>query len=62
MHGQKEIINALTEAGLRDKVRVMVGGAPITPEYAKEIGADCYSLDAATAAKEAVRLIREMRA
>lgn len=62
MHGQKEIIDALTEAGLRDKVRVMVGGAPITPEYAKEIGADCYSLDAATAAKEAVRLIREMRA
>ena len=62
MHGQKEIIDALTEAGLRDKVRVMVGGAPITPEYAKEIGADCDSLDAATAAKEAVRLIREMRA
>ena len=62
MGGQKDIIDALAAAGLRDKVRVMVGGAPITPEYAREIGADCYSLDAATAAKEAVRLIQEMKA
>ena len=62
MGGQKDVIDALTEAGLRDKVRVMVGGAPVTREYADEIGADCYTLDAASAAKEAVRLIREMRA
>ncbi len=62
MSGQKDVIDALTEAGLRDKVRVMVGGAPVTREYADEIGADCYTLDAASAAKEAVRLIREMRA
>ncbi len=62
MGGQKDIIDALVAEGLRDKVRVMVGGAPITPEYADEIGADCYTLDAATAAKEAKRLITEMRA
>lgn len=62
MHGQKDVIDALQEAGLRDKVRVMVGGAPVTQEYAAEIGADCYTLDAASAAREAVRLIREMRA
>ncbi len=62
MSGQKDVIDALTEAGLRDKVRVMVGGAPVTREYAAEIGADCYTLDAASAAREAVRLIREMRA
>ncbi len=62
MHGQKEIIDALIAAGLRDKVRVMVGGAPVTQAYATEIGADSYTLDAATAAQEAVRLIREMRA
>ena len=62
MHGQKQVIDALIEAGLRDKVRVMVGGAPITQEFANEIGADCYTLDAASAAREAVRLIREMRA
>ena len=62
MHGQKDVIDALTEAGLRDKVRVMVGGAPVTQVFADEIGADCYTLDAASAAREAVRLIREMRA
>ena len=62
MHGQKDVIDALCAANLRDKVRVMVGGAPVTQAYAVEIGADCYTLDAASAAKEAVRLIREMRA
>ena len=62
MHGQKDVIDALSAAGLRDKVRVMVGGAPITQEFADEIGADCYTLDAASAAREAKRLIAEMRA
>ena len=62
MHGQKDVIDALKEAGLRDQVRVMVGGAPVTQAFADEIGADCYTLDAASAAREAVRLIREMRA
>lgn len=61
MHGQKDVIDALSAAGLRDKVRVMVGGAPITKEFADQIGADCYTLDAATAAQEAKRLILEMR-
>lgn len=61
MHGQKDVIDALSAAGLRDKVRVMVGGAPITKEFADQIGADCYTLDAATAAQEAKRLIQEMR-
>ena len=40
----------------------MIGGAPITQEFADEIGADCYTLDAASAAKEAVRLINELKA
>ena len=62
MYGQKEVIDALCAAGLRDKVRVMVGGAPITQGFADEIGADCYTLDAASAAREAKRLIAEMRA
>ena len=62
MYGQKEVIDALCAAGLRDKVRVMVGGAPITQEFSDEIGADCYTLDAASAAREAKRLIAEMRA
>jgi len=48
---QKETIDALKAAGLRDKVKVMVGGAPVTQSYADEIGADAYSPDAATAAE-----------
>jgi len=47
---QKEAIDALKEAGLRDKVKVMVGGAPVTQSYADEIGADAYTMDAASAA------------
>ena len=50
MMGQKEIIDALVAAGLRDQVKVMIGGAPITQQFADEIGADCYTLDAASAA------------
>jgi len=48
-----EVIKALEAAGLRDKVRVMVGGAPITQNYADQIGADGYSPDAASAADKA---------
>ena len=43
----KTTIDALKEAGLRDKVKVMVGGAPVTQDYADEIGADGYASDAA---------------
>ena len=50
-------IKALEAAGLRDKVKVMIGGAPITQEYADQIGADGYSTDAASAAELAKRLI-----
>ena len=50
-------IKALEDAGLRDKVKVMIGGAPITQEYADQIGADGYSTDAASAAELAKRLI-----
>lgn len=62
MMGQKDVIDALIAAGIRDKVKVMVGGAPITQEFADEIGADCYTLDAASAAIEAKRLITELNA
>ena len=46
MGGQKDIIDALVAAGLRDKVRVMVGGAVLTRDYADAIGADFYAKDA----------------
>jgi len=51
---QKETIEALKTAGLRDKVKIMVGGAPITQSFADEIGADSYSPDAASAAEACV--------
>ncbi|MGI6701221.1 MAG: corrinoid protein [Christensenellales bacterium] len=57
MPSQKEIIDALIKAGLRDKVKVMIGGAPVTAEYAKSIGADAYSPDAASAAVMAKSLL-----
>jgi len=47
MPQMKIIIDSLEEAGLRSKVKVFVGGAPVTQEFAKEIGADFYSIDAA---------------
>lgn len=51
MASMKTTIQALNEAGLRDKVKVLVGGAPITDAYAKQIGADGYAEDASRAAK-----------
>lgn len=62
MTGQKDIIDALKEAGLRDQVKVMVGGAPVNQAYADAIGADGYTLDAASAATKARELILAMKA
>jgi len=41
-----EVINALKEAGIRDQVKIMVGGAPVTKDYAEQIGADAYGANA----------------
>lgn len=49
----RDIIEALKAAGLRDRVKVMVGGAPVTQAFADEIGADAYTPDAASAAEKA---------
>ncbi len=54
---QKKIIEALEEAGLRDQVKVMVGGAPVTESFASEIGADGYAEDAISAVDLAFRLV-----
>ncbi|MEA3355933.1 MAG: corrinoid protein [Candidatus Bipolaricaulota bacterium] len=53
-----EVIDALKENGLREQVKVMIGGAPVTQEYADEIGADGYAPDAASATKLADRLVQ----
>ncbi len=57
----KANINALEKAGLRDRVIVMVGGAPVTQEYADAVGADGYSADASSAVKKAKELIELRR-
>ena len=56
MPAMKDTIDALVEAGLREKVKVMIGGAPITQAFAEEIGADGYAPDAASA----VELVRSL--
>jgi 5-methyltetrahydrofolate--homocysteine methyltransferase len=57
MPNMKTTIEALEAAGLRDKVKVIVGGAPLTPEYAKQIGADGYAADASRAVALAKSLL-----
>ena len=58
----KANMNALEKAGLRDKVIVMVGGAPVTQEYADAVGADAYAPDASQTVKRAKDLIEKRRA
>jgi len=56
MNGQKAVIQALEQAGLRGRVKVMVGGAPVTQKYADEIGADGWAQDAVAAVDLATKL------
>ncbi len=58
----KANINALEKAGLRDQVIVMVGGAPVTQEYADAVGADGYAADASAAVARAKDLLSRRRA
>lgn len=53
----RKVIEALEEAGLREKVKVMVGGAPLTQEFADEIGADAYAPNASLAVEKAKILL-----
>jgi len=58
----KANINALEKAGMRDRVIVMVGGAPVTQEYANVVGADGYAADASAAVVRAKELLQRRRA
>ena len=53
----KQTVDAVVESGLRDKVKIMVGGAPVTQAFADEIGADAFAPDAGSAAKQAKALV-----
>jgi len=57
MGAMKDTIDALTDAGYRDKVKVIIGGAPVNQKYADEIGADGYAADAGSASKLAKSLV-----
>ena len=57
MPGMKATSEALEEAGLRDSVKIMIGGAPVTAAFAEQIGADAYATDAASA----VDVARELK-
>jgi 5-methyltetrahydrofolate--homocysteine methyltransferase len=52
-----ETINAIKEAGIRDQIRIMIGGAPVTAEYAQAIGADAYASNAASAVDKGKELL-----
>ena len=55
MDVMRDVVKAAQDAGIRDQVKIMVGGAPVTEAFCQEIGADAYAPDAATAAEVAVR-------
>jgi 5-methyltetrahydrofolate--homocysteine methyltransferase len=59
---QRTVVDALVETGLRDRVKVMIGGAPTTQAFCDDIGADCYTADAPSAADRARELVAESAA
>jgi corrinoid protein of di/trimethylamine methyltransferase len=54
MEVMENVVKAAEVAGIRDKVKIMIGGAPVSDEFCQKIGADCYTIDAASAAEAAV--------
>ena len=61
MCGMQEVIKILEEQNLRDKIKVMIGGGPVSHSFAEKIGADAYTTDASKAAKMAKRLVTKVR-
>jgi methanogenic corrinoid protein MtbC1 len=57
MTAQRQVIEAMEEAGIRDQVKIMVGGAPVTQEWADTIGADGYAEDVVGAVELGTRLL-----
>ena len=58
MNVMADVVKAAEEAGIRDKVKIMIGGAPVTELFCNQIGADIYTPDAATAANVAADLVK----
>ena len=53
-----DVVKAAEAAGIRDKVKIMIGGAPVNEDFCRQIGADCYTVDAASAADAAVNFCK----
>lgn len=58
----EDVVREVERVGIRDKVRIMIGGAPITETYCKQIGADAYTPDAPSAAEKALEFCKELLA
>ncbi len=58
MVGMRDVVDTLKKRGLRDKIKVMIGGAPVTKRFADEIGADGYAMEAASATEIARKLAK----
>ncbi len=57
MSAMKDVVTAFEAAGMRDTVKIMIGGAPVTQQFCDSIGADAYTPDAATAADVALKFV-----
>ncbi len=62
MEVMRDVVKAAEAAGIRDNVKIMIGGAPVTEEYCEKIGADAYTPDAASAADKAMEFCLQMGA
>ena len=60
MGEMKNVVDAVNASEMKGKVKIMVGGAPITQTFCEQIGADCYTPDAASAADAALKFCQEM--
>jgi 5-methyltetrahydrofolate--homocysteine methyltransferase len=57
MGSMAEVIEAVEDINMRDKVKIIIGGAPVTPDYAEQIGADGFAADASSAVKKVRELL-----
>lgn len=60
MNVMREVVDAAKAAGIRDKVKIMIGGAPVSEDFRDKIGADIYTVDAASAAEAAAKICKAL--
>ena len=56
----RTVVKLARERGIRDKVKILIGGAPVSQEFCVDAGADMYTSDAAAAARAAVQMLSEL--